>query len=176
MTITDVYILGIITGGILIYWVFRKLDSLRRSKIFKRAKKAEKEAIKLLKKEGYEIQAIQQSAEVYTEVDGKSNKNTVTVDYIVKKNGKTYLVEVKTGKQTARITASRIRRQLLEYFLIFRPHGIILLDMENRKLKQVFFRTANLQLAVKDKLDNILYYIIVLVLGIVLGLTYSLVR
>jgi Holliday junction resolvase-like predicted endonuclease len=173
VTTGDIYILGIITGIVFLYWLFKKTDSLRRSKIVKRAKRAEKEAIKILQREGYTIRAVQQSAAAYTEVDGKEQQNLVTADYLVSKHGKTFVVEVKTGKQTARVTASRIRRQMLEYFLIFRPHGIILLDMDHKKLKHVFFRTGKLPVLLRDKFGTYMLFIAIFLLGAISGIIYS---
>lgn|GEM_PF-281070 len=176
VTTSDIYILGIVTGVAFLYWLLIKIDSLRRSKMVKKAKRAEKEAAKVLQREGYNIKAIQQRATVYTEVDGKEQKNLVTADYLVSKKGKTFVVEVKTGKQTARVTASRIRRQLLEYFLIFRPHGIILLDMDNKKLKHVFFRTGNFPTLFKDKLGTYILFFAIFLLGVLAGIIYSFLR
>ncbi len=135
----EIYALGILTGILLIALLYKKLDSLRRSRIVKKAKKAEQEAIQLLEKNGYKIIASQQSVKTYTQVDGETIENRVVADYIAKKKGKSYVVEVKTGKQIVKVTTSHIRRQLLEYYLIFQPHGIILLDMDNKKLMKVTF-------------------------------------
>ena len=43
---------------------------------------------------------------------------------IVKKAIK-LLVEIKTGKQTEKSIPPQVRRQLLEYYLVFKPDGVI---------------------------------------------------
>ncbi len=57
---------------------------------------------------------------------------------MARKNGRTYVVEVKSGSQN-KITNRETRRQLLEYFLAYRPYGIILFDMETKKFSEIKF-------------------------------------
>lgn len=141
----DFFILGIIFGALIFYrltgWVKKKNLQAR----LVNARKAEIQAVKLLQKAGYDIIDTQKRVQVKTKIDGVNYTNTIIADLIVKKNGKTYLVEVKTGKQTERLTASNIRRQLLEYFLVFKPHGLILFNMSEKKMHQVEFELEGLR-------------------------------
>lgn len=176
MNTTDVFILGLLTGVAIIYFIQKKFSYYKKRKILMRAKKAELDAMSFLEKHGYRIEAVQESKEVITEVDGKSKKNKVIADYIVKKGKKKYVVEVKTGKQTDKITASGIRRQLLEYFLIFQPHGIILLDMENKKLQHINFKYINTIDSLNSTISiikKIVGYFLILILGFIIGYIYN---
>lgn len=140
----DFFILGIIFGALFFYRIAQWIKKKRLQVKLNNARKAEIQAIKLLQKAGYKIVDTQKRVQVKTKIDGVNYTNTIVADLIVKKKGKTYLVEVKTGKQTNNITAPNIRRQLLEYFLIFKPHGLILLDMAEKKMHRFEFELEGL--------------------------------
>lgn len=107
-------------------------------KIYKNAKKAEKDAIAFLNEKGYEIIEVQKQETFLIYIDDKPFKTHVQADFIAKKRGKKYVIEVKTGQKT-RATTAVVRRQLLEYFLVFNPAGVLLLDMDRRTLKKIEF-------------------------------------
>lgn len=142
MYLSDILILGIILGGFLFYNISKAWQSIRIKRMLANAKKAEKDAIYLLKQHGYEIIGIQVKKNIVTYINGRANPGYVKVDFIVKKNRKKYIVEVKTGQQT-RATQSLVRRQLLEYFLVFNPYGVLLLDMERKKIQTIEFEWGN---------------------------------
>jgi len=139
----DFFILGAILGLYLFYKISRYYQHKKRQLILYKAKRAENSAVKILQSAGYKIVDVQKRVKVKTKIDGKDYYNTIIADMIVKKGGKNFLVEIKTGKQTERPVAPQIRRQLLEYFLVFKPDGIILLDMEVGKLHYVSFDLGN---------------------------------
>lgn len=136
---SDILILGILIGSFLFFLLSKKFKSFKIKRMLKTARKGEKEAISFLNKAGYDIIGIQEKQPIVIYIDGKGYSSYVRADYIVKKTGKKYVVEVKTGKKT-RATTALVRRQLLEYYLVFNPHGILLLDMENGTLKKIEFQ------------------------------------
>ncbi len=125
-----------------------------------RGRKAEIDAVRFLEKKGYRILSSQDRKSYIIKVDDKSEEVTVIADFIVKKNGKIYVVEVKTGKEAPSVRTSSTRRQLLEYFYTFRPDGIILLDMNADKVHTVEFPFS---LARKEA------FYIYFILGILIG-------
>lgn len=139
---TDAFILGIIFGAIIFYNILKKIRSRRISSRVTKAKRAEGKAIKLLKKNGYEVIETQKRALLTMTVDENPSENWVQADLIVKKGRKKYVAEVKTGEIAQRITSSAIRRQLLEYYLVYRPKGILLVDMERERIREVRFTYA----------------------------------
>jgi Holliday junction resolvase-like predicted endonuclease len=139
----DFFILGAVLGLFVFYKISQYYKSKKQQIKITLAKRAESAAGRLLQKTGYRIIDTQKRVQVKTKIDGELFRNTIIADFLVKKNGKTFLVEVKTGKQTEKITSPSIRRQLLEYFLVFRPDGLILLDMTEKKLHQVEFELEN---------------------------------
>ncbi|MBM7855501.1 hypothetical protein JOC37_001898 [Desulfohalotomaculum tongense] len=136
----DLLILGIVFGALLVYYLIKLVHAykLRRQSI--KSRRAEQKAQKYLQQQGYTIVAVQKRVPIYTKIDGRSYKNHVKADFIVKKGGFKYVVEVKTGKQVAKPTGAGIRRQLLEYYLIYRTDGVLLLDMENKNIHTVEFK------------------------------------
>ena len=74
-------------------------------------------------------------------LDGEPCESFVRADYIVKKGGKTYLAEVKTGKQ-ANVHLPNVRRQLFEYQNIFDTDGILFIDMNNYAIIEVSFNRS----------------------------------
>ncbi|MDS1030102.1 GxxExxY protein [Bacillota bacterium LX-D] len=135
----DFLLIGIIIGLILYYCIAKKYKRKKNQTRLKVAKQAETAAARLLLKAGYEIIASQKKIQYSLKFDGQTIKNLVIADFIVQKKNKTYLVEVKTGKQTLKPTAPAIRRQLLEYFLVFKTDGIILIDMNEKIFHEIEF-------------------------------------
>ncbi|MEA2022383.1 MAG: hypothetical protein U9N08_07910 [Candidatus Caldatribacteriota bacterium] len=101
---------------------------------------AEKEAEKLLQKKGYTIVDIQKSKPILITIGDKIHRYLIRIDYLVRKNGKVYVVEVKSGEKNPYITNRETRRQMLEYYLAYQPNGIILLNMRNKSISEVKFQ------------------------------------
>ena len=97
----------------------------------KRGQKAERRASRILKAQGFQIVENQPSFTSAFVVNGKMEYFQVLPDYLVKKDGQVYIVEVKTNQSG--ISNAGIRRQILEYLyatdlpclLVRMPDGII---------------------------------------------------
>ncbi|QNB45545.1 hypothetical protein BR63_03965 [Thermanaerosceptrum fracticalcis] len=142
MNQTDIFILGILLGGFVIFYFNKLYKRLILKLRLKKARKGELAAAKYLEERGYAIIGIQEKKSITTWVDGTPYTNTLKVDFLVKKNGKSYVAEVKTGKYAIKPTLAETRRQLLEYYLAYRTSGILLLDMEHKKLHEISFATG----------------------------------
>lgn len=141
MKATDVFIWGIVIGIVLMMFISRKYKRFKTQKMLQRAKSAEKKAVILLQKWGYTVLDVQLKEKVTITIDGKPHDSTVRADLLVRKGFKRYIVEVKTGGQTS-ATLPNVRRQLLEYNLIYQPDGMFLLDMEKEVLKEIKFTSV----------------------------------
>jgi hypothetical protein len=122
------------------------LRYLKRWKIKKRifkAKKSELKAVELLKKNGFEIIDLQKESYYILSIDDKPYKAAVKADMIVKKGNKTYVAEVKSGESSPSPRFIATRRQLLEYYLVYRPSGLLLVDMEREKIRKVEYSILN---------------------------------
>jgi Holliday junction resolvase-like predicted endonuclease len=110
-------------------------------KRFERGNKLELQAKNFLKSKGYTIVDYQSTYQHKYLEDGEVQYAEIQPDYIVKKNGKQYIVEVKSGSQAISARNKSTRRQLLEYDYVVENDGVFLLDMENRQLKLVQFKS-----------------------------------
>lgn len=131
-------LIGGIAGMIVYHLVIINYKNYRVKKTFKSGRIAETAAVKFLRSHGYKILASQLREEVVIYVDGEAEQSVVRADYLVRRGWKLYVVEVKSGQQgNARLPA--IRRQLLEYYMVYQPDGILLLDMEHKNLQEIRF-------------------------------------
>ena len=165
MRTSDILILGILLGSFLFFFISQKLKRIQIKRMLSTAKRAEKNAISFLTKAGYDIVDIQKKQPITIKIDGRPHSSYVQADFLAKKGRKLYVVEVKTGKMT-RATTAIVRRQLLEYYLVFNPHGILLLDMENGTLKEIEFKWQKTE-------GNLLPLIFAMVLCLTLGFIYG---
>ena len=107
----------------------RRLDRWRRRRRSRRAYRAEEDAPKLLRRQGF-IPIDEQVRRSWTLlVDGEEEEVDLIADWIVERDGLHFVVEVKSGELGPSIRYAATRRQLLEYYCAFDVDGIILLDM-----------------------------------------------
>ncbi len=99
----------------------------------------ESAAGKLLEKHGYTLLGAQ-VRHVYTLViDGAPREIELRADYLVEKGGRSYVAEVKTGAVATKIETAATRRQVLEYAVAFGTDGVLLVDMQEREIRDVVF-------------------------------------
>jgi len=131
-------------GGIICLILYIKtgnwLRAKRLRKRFSKSRQAEKEAEKILRKNGYAIIDVQKSKPLLITIGGKIHRYLVRIDYLARKRGKVYVVEVKSGEKIPYITNRETRRQMLEYYLAYQPSGILLLNMKNKSISEVKFQ------------------------------------
>lgn len=108
----------------------------------RRAQSGEAEAEGLLESLGYEILERQLSGEWEMEVDGEAVRAGVRADLLVQKDGLVFVAEVKTGTLAPHPSYAPTRRQLLEYWFVFGPDGMLLVDMESMVVREVRFDLA----------------------------------
>ena len=90
---------------------------------------------------GYELVQQHPSVPYAWHLDGEEMQVSAVPDWLVSKDGKTYLVEVKTGGQ-ANPRAASIRRQLLEYFLYGNADGVLFVHGHSGAIHEVEFPVA----------------------------------
>jgi hypothetical protein len=115
---------------------FSHLGRVRRAR---RAMRAEERAAGLLDSLGYHVLGRQVGASYVLEVDGEPARVDLRADYVVSRNARRYVAEVKTGRFAPRIDNRATRRQLLEYRLAFDVDGVLLVDEEAGRVLAVEF-------------------------------------
>lgn len=135
---------GVVLGLALFCWTIlrlRRWAELRRvRRRFRRGARGQRKARGFLQRRGFEILAEEYELEAHLEVDGELHPYQVRVDYLVRRGGRVYGVEVKTGSRAPDPLHRPTRRQLLEYSQLLDEDGLYLLDMEQRRLMRVRFR------------------------------------
>lgn len=104
-----------------------------------RAAWGEDRAETLLQGAGWGIEGRQVSQRYDLAVDGAKVSVLMRADFIVRRRGRRYVAEVKTGKLAPRIETSSTRRQLLEYRVAFGVDGVLLVDAESSRISLVEF-------------------------------------
>ncbi|PWM53563.1 MAG: hypothetical protein DBX41_01150 [Clostridiales bacterium] len=161
----DILIWGILLGIVLAIAGYKFLKCRKMKKILKRAKAGEKKAVAFLERAGYRVIEVQSRKKVITTIGGTDHESTVIADLIVRKGFFKYVVEVKTQGQ-AFPTLPNVRRQMMEYYLVFQPHGVIFLDMDKEKMRLVKFKCAY------QRKNVILQSIVCFILGIIAVTAY----
>lgn len=105
----------------------------------RRALRGEKLAAALLRDHGYRVRDAQLSTTYHPRLAGESWPVALRADYLVSKNGKHYIAEVKTGERAPSLAHPPTRRQLLEYSVAFEVDGVLLVDVEAGRVQEVEF-------------------------------------
>lgn len=132
-------LLGMLLGALLSTWFARAWASARRSRINRRARQGELAAERLLKREGYVILDQQVCRRHSMLIDKQRVEYEVRADLLASKRGRTYVVEVKTGKSAPDPKKAATRRQLREYAAIYKADGLLLADMTAERLHAIEF-------------------------------------
>jgi hypothetical protein len=128
------FIIGMFVS-ILLRSVYKSSTLKRR---FKRGEDGENLAISILKENGFYIIKPQPEGHVYMWINGIMKKLNIRADFLVSKNGSTYICEVKTGRTAGDVTYKHTRRQILEYYLYFQL-PVVFVDVLNRRVCRIDF-------------------------------------
>jgi len=131
-----VFVLALFILQIKLKIYFKELKAKKR---LKRGIDKENEAAKFLRKNGYKIISHHKKHYYTVKANSQTYKITLETDYEAVKNGKHYIIEVKSGQSAIKITNSSTRRQILEYYSFISADGVILLDMESKTLYEIEF-------------------------------------
>ena len=136
----DLVILALLVAFLLGWQVFRRWRSWQVRRQARRARRAEHRAEQLLAAEGYRVIDTQVRAPITWSLGPEVHEGFVQADLLVARGRRRYVAEVKTGR-TGRESDAETRRQLLEYYLAFPVHGVLLVDMERKAVLPVRFQT-----------------------------------
>jgi Holliday junction resolvase-like predicted endonuclease len=132
-------LLALALGAAGALWLRARLARRRMRLRFARGRAGERRAARLLERAGYRILEDQLSQETGFWIDDQWCPVTVRADFLVERRGRVYVAEVKTGKTAPNPAATATRRQLLEYARVYDADGLLLVDMEARRLRRVRF-------------------------------------
>jgi hypothetical protein len=136
-------VLAVTAGVLLILVLPQALSSwLRRRRIvgrLMRARKGESRARALLEARGYSVIGAQFACSYTLAIDGEDLVVPLRADYLVTRDGRRYVAEVKTGTYAPHLRTPATRRQLLEYRIAFDVDGVLLVDAEQERIHLVQF-------------------------------------
>jgi hypothetical protein len=116
-------------------WLSRRARVRRAA----RAQAAERGALAVLSEHGFRVLGRQVRQSWGLVADGDPLRFTLIADYVVEREGKRWVAEVKTGERALDLRHGPTRRQLLEYRQAFGADGVLLVDAEGRRLHDVRF-------------------------------------
>lgn len=117
----------------------RTWRSIRASLRLRRAGRGESKAEKILKRKGYRIEDRQVRTTFTFYVDGRPRSVKLRADLLVRRRGRRYVAEVKTGTHAPRPDHRATRRQLLEYWVAFDVDGLLLVDGDRGTVREIAF-------------------------------------
>jgi hypothetical protein len=104
-----------------------------------RGRRGEERAAQLLVAAGYTIVARQQRASYALLSDAAPLEVGLSFDFVVAKDGRQWVAEVKTGALGTQLKHADTRRQLLEYQLASGETQVLLVDPERERISQISF-------------------------------------
>lgn len=140
-------LVGLAVGALLMYWVQLWRERWLAQSRNARGRRGEDQAVQLLTAAGYAILARQQRASYALRSGDSSLQVKLAFDFLVEKDGKTCVAEVKTGALGPQLKHADTRRQLLEYQLASGAAEVLLVDPERQQISRVSFPIAPPQIA-----------------------------
>ncbi len=116
-----------------------KLKTRKQNKKIKRGIVLEEQAAKFLEQKGYTIVSHHKKIRYTLKLNNESHTINLETDYTAQKNGRSFLVEVKSGENTANMFYAPTRRQILEYYCATNYEGYLLVDMNSKKITEIAF-------------------------------------
>ena len=138
LTVLAVLLLAMLVVGLLWSFLQTRARKRRARSAADRGRAAERDAPAALERRGYRVLGRHPEGRLDWELDGEVLTARVEADLLVSRDGRRYVVEVKTGRGT-RPTRRETRRQLLEYALAYDVDGVLLLDADADRLYDVAF-------------------------------------
>jgi hypothetical protein len=127
---------------IVLLWLGWKLRLAWKNFLFflvrRKGRIGETKAITLLEKHGYKIIQSQVPLPGHLYVDDNRLSFNIRADYLVEREGRQYLAEVKTG-HAAQVSDRATRRQLFEYASLGKSDTIVLVDATSGAVNKIRF-------------------------------------
>jgi Holliday junction resolvase-like predicted endonuclease len=130
--------LASLAGATVAWWLFRARQRWRLARSRAQGLDGEVRALRSLKRFGFAILGEQVERTAVLMIDEQPVPFTVRADFMVRKSGRTAVVEVKTGA-SATFDAAATRRQLFEYAAIYQVEDVYLFDATSDRLYHTRF-------------------------------------
>jgi hypothetical protein len=121
-------------------WASRRRGAKNAARARTLGAEGERQAESLLSEAGYRIVARQAAASYELRVDGQTELARVRADFLVERDGRRFVADAKRGPEASRVTKPATRRQLLEYRYAYEVDGVLLIDAERGRVREVELR------------------------------------
>ena len=138
LTVLAVLLLAMLVVALLWSVLQTRARRRRTRRAADRGRAAELAAPAALERRGYRVVRRHPEGRLDWRLDGEPQTAEIEADLLVVRDGRRYVVEVKTGRGT-RPTRRDTRRQLMEYALAYEMDGVLLLDADADRLYEVEF-------------------------------------
>lgn len=138
-TLLALVLLALLLVQTLRLWSSRTAAARRLVKHQRLGADGEKRARALLAKKGYRLCGEQEGGSYSLIVDQQEIPIHLRADYLVEKRGRRFVAEVKSGVESVKVTGRSTRRQLLEYLFAFEIDGVLLVDMQAKEIREIWF-------------------------------------
>ncbi len=159
----DLLFLAIIITAVIIYYILKqgvdKPAPLRRK---------DTAALRYLEEKGYAHSTRSTNSTVYMTINEKAHKFKVHANFAVKKDGRSYLVFLRSSEDTERLNNPALRNRLLLLNCMYNPSGILFVNPEADKISEVTFSYRR-----QNPLFNGLFFalVIIIIILVILLLT-----
>lgn len=126
-----------------IFWLQGEPSRRARRRVA-RAMQGERDAERFVREQGYRILAVQPEYTWQLSVDGRPAQVVLRPDLVLERDGRRYVADVKTGNSAPDPLTSSTRRQLLEYLIACKVDGVLVVDVEARRIRSLVFPTRAL--------------------------------
>lgn len=125
-----------------ILWLHGEASRRAKRRIV-RAIQGERDAERFVRERGFKILAVQPEYVWQLSVDGRPAQVVLRPDLILERNGRRYVGDVKTGQSAPNPLMTSTRRQLLEYLIACDVDGVLVIDIEARRIRSLVFPTKD---------------------------------
>ena len=140
------YIIIIFLFALILIYLGWKLRKIYKKIVFfflkRKGRLSEEKARKLLLRNNYKIIKTQYNSINYLYENSRKIQFSIRPDFLVEKEGITYVAEVKSGASSY-IENISTRRQLLEYSFYNDYKTVLLVDTQNNIIKKITFVTSS---------------------------------
>ena len=96
-------------------------------------------ALQMLLDDGYQIVSMREEISCGMQVDEEQWEAELVADFTVRRDGQTYVVKMREDGEEAPEHPAALRRELLPYYLLYRPSGVLYVDPEEETMQMISF-------------------------------------
>ncbi len=149
----DLLIVGLAVVISLTYYLLRRHREKSLNRKISQARSSQRKTMEFLEERGYKILDCESSLELSSKIDNKTYTDTATVDFVVEKDNKRYLVKKASGGQSSRLGYRENREPLTALTAMFSCPNILLVDTDRSNIRVMETSTGRHRVA---KIESIL--------------------